>query len=140
MWIIYRSNNGSGVIIAREGNTYTVLTSAHVVCKIPQKISSSKNNKNTCTKENYTVIAASGREYPLDNSSIKLGEGVDLATVKFNSGENHPVATFEISPEFASAYYERRFSCELGDENGAGFDFQRASDLQVSRPRILPKD
>ncbi|MBA4445129.1 tetratricopeptide repeat protein [Cylindrospermopsis raciborskii CS-506_C] len=47
----------------------------------------------------------------------------------------------EISPEFASAYYERGFARrELGDENGAGFDFQRASDLQVSRPRILPKD
>jgi len=93
------SNNGSGVIIAREGNTYTVLTSAHVVCKIPQKISSSKEDKNKCVEENYTVIAANGQKYPLDNSSIKLGGGgVDLATVKFNSGENYSVATLADYP------------------------------------------
>jgi tetratricopeptide (TPR) repeat protein len=46
-----------------------------------------------------------------------------------------------ISPEFASAYYERaNVRRELGDHQGAGVDFQRASDLQVSSPKIPPKD
>ncbi|QNP29178.1 tetratricopeptide repeat protein [Cylindrospermopsis curvispora] len=81
-------NNGSGVIIAREGNTYTVLTSAHVLCKIPHKTSN-----NHCVTKNHTLVTASGQKYPLDNSGIKLVQGVDIATVKFNSGENYPVAT-----------------------------------------------
>ncbi|BAZ90315.1 tetratricopeptide repeat protein [Raphidiopsis curvata NIES-932] len=91
-------NNGSGVIIAREGNTYTVLTSAHVLCKIPRKISSNRENQYKCANKNYTLVTASGEKYPLDNSSIKLLEGVDIATVKFNSGENHPVATLANYP------------------------------------------
>ncbi|OSO89634.1 hypothetical protein B7O87_10735 [Cylindrospermopsis raciborskii CENA303] len=83
-------DNGSGVIITREGNTYTVLTSAHLLCKISQKISSNRQNQYKCGNKNYTLVTASGKKYPLDN--IKLGEGVDIATVKFNSGENYPVA------------------------------------------------
>ncbi|MFM6508379.1 MAG: serine protease, partial [Dolichospermum sp.] len=31
-------SNGSGVIIAKQGNIYTVLTAAHVVCKPPDKV------------------------------------------------------------------------------------------------------
>jgi len=86
-------SNGSGVIIAREGNTYTLLTSAHLLCKISQNTSS-----NRCVNKNYTLVTASGQKYVLDNSSIKLGEGVDVATAKFNSGENYPVATLANYP------------------------------------------
>ncbi|MDB9333545.1 tetratricopeptide repeat-containing serine protease family protein, partial [Nodularia spumigena] len=79
--------NGSGFIIAREGNTYTVLTSAHVF--------SAPNDPNKiCTNCEYEIIAVNGQAYPVDKSTIQVEIGVDLAVVKFTATEqNYQVAT-----------------------------------------------
>ncbi|MFN5955373.1 MAG: tetratricopeptide repeat protein [Dolichospermum sp.] len=84
-------SNGSGVIIAKEGNTYTVLTAAHVVCKPPDKVG-------PCEPNTYKILTVDGKEYPVEPSTIKLEEGVDLAAVKFTSGENYQVATLADYP------------------------------------------
>ncbi|NJM23225.1 MAG: trypsin-like peptidase domain-containing protein, partial [Richelia sp. SM1_7_0] len=84
------NNNGSGVIIAKEKNgntyTYTVLTAAHVVCE-------RNNATQPCGDFNYTILAPDGNKYPVDKSTIKREEGVDLAVVKFVSEQNYEVAT-----------------------------------------------
>ena len=77
--------NGSGVIIAKEGNTYTVLTAAHVVCE-------REDFTQPCQDETYQILAPDGQTYPVDSSTIKRQEGVDLAVVRFTSQENFPVA------------------------------------------------
>ncbi|MDM3860234.1 MAG: tetratricopeptide repeat protein [Aphanizomenon gracile PMC644.10] len=84
-------SNGSGVIIAKEGNTYTVLTAAHVVCKPPDKV-------RPCEPNTYKILTVDGKEYPVEPSTIKLEEGVDLAVVKFTSRENYQVATLANYP------------------------------------------
>ncbi len=78
--------NGSGIIIAKEGNTYTVLTSAHVLCE-------RDNATKPCGDFNYEILASDGNKYPVDKSSIKIEEGVDLAVVEFKSSENYQIAT-----------------------------------------------
>ena len=78
--------NGSGIIIAKEGNTYTVLTSAHVLCE-------RQDATKPCGGFNYEIFAPDGNKYPVDKSSIKIEEGVDLAVVKFKSSENYQIAT-----------------------------------------------
>ncbi|MDM3845745.1 MAG: tetratricopeptide repeat protein [Aphanizomenon gracile PMC638.10] len=78
--------NGSGVIIAKEGDIYTVLTAAHVVCKPPDK-------PGKCEPNTYKILTVDGKQYPVEPSTIKLEEGVDLAVVKFTSRENYQVAT-----------------------------------------------
>ncbi|MEO1375512.1 MAG: tetratricopeptide repeat-containing serine protease family protein, partial [Cyanobacteria bacterium J06635_10] len=78
--------NGSGIIIAREGNTYTVLTSAHVLC---ERVDATK----PCGGFNYEIFAPDGKKYSVDKSSIKIEEGVDLAVVKFKSSANYQIAT-----------------------------------------------
>ncbi|MBV6624259.1 MAG: tetratricopeptide repeat protein [Rivularia sp. (in: Bacteria)] len=78
--------NGSGIIIAEEGNTYTVLTSAHVLCE-------SENGTPPCPGNSYEILAPDGNKYTVDKSSIKIEEGVDLAVVKFKSSEDYQVAT-----------------------------------------------
>ncbi len=78
--------NGSGTIIAREGNTYTVLTSAHVLCE-------RQDATKPCGDFNYQILASDGNKYSVDKSSIKIEAGVDLAVVKFKSSQDYQIAT-----------------------------------------------
>jgi tetratricopeptide (TPR) repeat protein len=84
-------SNGSGIIIAKEGDIYTVLTAAHVVCKPPDK-------PGKCEPNTYKILTVDGKQYPVEPSTIKLEEGVDLAVVKFTSRENYQVATLANYP------------------------------------------
>ncbi len=82
-----KGGNGSGVIIAKEGNTYTVLTSAHV-------FGESSNSTKLCDRCEYEIIAPDNQAYPVERSTIKVEVGVDLAVVKFTaSNQNYQVAT-----------------------------------------------
>ncbi|MDZ8091576.1 MAG: tetratricopeptide repeat protein [Nostoc sp. DedQUE05] len=70
--------NGSGVIIAKDGDTYTVLTATHVVCE-------RKEAKQPCGDYKYQILAPDGKQYPVEKTTIKVEEGVDLAVVKFTA-------------------------------------------------------
>ena len=83
--------NGSGVIIAKAGDLYTVLTAAHVLCE-------RENAKEPCGEFDYQILAPNGKQYTVEKSSIKIEEGVDLAVVKFRSQENFQVATLASYP------------------------------------------
>ena len=77
---INNKDNGSGILIKQEGNTYTVLTAFH-------------NVKNTSLK--YTIITPDEQRYPIQGENIKpLGTGIDLAVVKFVSSKTYQVAKF----------------------------------------------
>ena len=69
--------NGTGVIIDKQGNTYTVLTNWHVVQ----------------AKGNYTVQTQDGRRpYQFSSSQVQRLSGVDLAQLTFTSNQNYRVA------------------------------------------------
>lgn len=68
---------GSGVVIKKEGNVYTVLTAAHVVRNRQQK---------------YHLTTPDGKNYPLVATNIRATTDVDLAVVKFQSKANYPIA------------------------------------------------
>lgn len=78
--------NGSGIIIAKDGNTYTVLTAEHVVCEREEA-------KKPCGNYNYQILAPNGKQYAVDKNTIKTEVGVDLAVVKFTSNATYQVAT-----------------------------------------------
>ncbi len=69
--------NGSGVIVARDGNSYYVLTAEHVV-------------KNT---RNLKLTTHGQRTYQINPGDIKRSIGTDLAIVKFTSTQPYRVAT-----------------------------------------------
>ncbi|NCQ94316.1 MAG: tetratricopeptide repeat protein [Microcystis aeruginosa W11-06] len=77
--------NGSGVIIAQQGKTYTVLTADHVLC---EKVAEEK----TCANVTYTVVTRDGKTRKIEKSTIIQQEGVDLAVFQFESQDNYPVA------------------------------------------------
>jgi tetratricopeptide (TPR) repeat protein len=69
-------HQGSGVIIQKEGNIYTVLTTAHVL-----------------KTKNYQIITADDRKHPIITSSIRKASGdIDLAVVKFQAITSYPIA------------------------------------------------
>jgi tetratricopeptide (TPR) repeat protein/S1-C subfamily serine protease len=72
--------NGSGVIVAKEGNSYYVLTAKHVL-----------QNPDTSQKyTNHQIITYDQDQRGVTSSVV--AEGVDLAVVKFESNNKYPIA------------------------------------------------
>ncbi|MEG4322251.1 MULTISPECIES: tetratricopeptide repeat protein [unclassified Microcoleus] len=83
---------GSGVIIKREGNTYTVLSARHVF-KDPQA--------------KYEIVTPDGSRYALIYSSVKKLPSADLAVVEFTSSKSYTVAKIgnsDLATEGKAAY------------------------------------
>jgi regulator of sirC expression with transglutaminase-like and TPR domain len=93
---IVGQNPGSGVIIARQGQTYYVLTAAHVVA----------------TEDAYDIVTPDGKTYELDYKLVrKFPNNVDLAIIPFNSSRSYQVVAMgnssnarEGSPVYAAGF------------------------------------
>lgn len=99
--------NGSGSIIGKQGNTYTVLTAGHVICRDPE---------DECQNyRDFNVIAHDGNEYKVNTNTIQRLPWVDLAVFQFNSDRNYRLATlgnYELTGEqfvFASGWPDPKF-------------------------------
>ena len=75
--IFTKSGSGSGVVIKREGQTYTVLTNHHVVTDSPE--------------DGFKILTADGNTYPAQQLSSVNDKTFDLALVQFNSPQNYQV-------------------------------------------------
>jgi hypothetical protein len=70
-------NPGSGVIIARQGQTYYVLTAEHVVA----------------TEDEYEIITSDGKKYRLDYKNVKklpdpTRDRVTYRVIMWKTGDN----------------------------------------------------
>jgi uncharacterized protein YjiK len=74
---------GTGVIIGQQGNTYTVLTNAHVVQKSTP----------------YTIQTFDGKIYPVNPTRVKRLFGVDLSLLEFSSPQAYETASIGQSDE-----------------------------------------
>ena len=79
-------NQGSGVIIAREGNDYYVLTAKHVVE----------------TEDEYDIIINNQRRHKINYANVIKLPNVDLAIVRFTSSETYNVANLASSANQAA--------------------------------------
>jgi tetratricopeptide (TPR) repeat protein len=82
---------GSGVIIDRKGDLYTLVTNRHVVC-----------GRGQCSKlppvDSYKLSLADGQRYQVKKSSVKfLDNDLDLAVIQFRSNRNYSVAKVSTS-------------------------------------------
>ncbi len=68
--------SGSGVIVQRNGNTYSVLTAKHVF----------QTEDKICL-----VITPDGARYPVEPRKIQSIQGIDLAVVQFTSNKTYHV-------------------------------------------------
>jgi tetratricopeptide (TPR) repeat protein/S1-C subfamily serine protease len=87
--------NGSGVIVAKQGKTYTVLTAEHVVCE-------REAATEPCGAVSYKIATHDGKGYGLNKSKFRTEIGVDLAVVEFESDADYPTATLANYPRSQS--------------------------------------
>ena len=73
------SSYGSGVIIARDGNTYYVATVAH--------------NFSEEKSQSYQIVTPDGESYELDEKTVKKSNAYDFALFSFTSDKDYTVAT-----------------------------------------------
>jgi tetratricopeptide (TPR) repeat protein len=192
--------NGSGIIVAKEGNSYAVLTADHVVCEKEQnnQISSSPLNppnlgdfssfnpglgdsklllafatpninieghenfklfspqnwgargaeiaeqtvqtSQKCLPHTYEVLAPDGKKYPVEASTIKRQEGVDLAVVKFTSNDNYQVAQLANYPLTASDAVFVAGYPELSDDTPPQWQFSLGYGLDREQGLIEVND
>jgi tetratricopeptide (TPR) repeat protein len=86
------TGEGSGVIIHRQGDLYTVVTNRHVVCKVRPALCTDRDIYPT-----YRFKTADGKIHQVAKSNIKLlkddaGKFLDLAIVQFRSSRTYVVA------------------------------------------------
>jgi S1-C subfamily serine protease len=100
---------GSGVIIDKKDDLYTVVTNGHVVC-------GNRRCSELPSGESYSLGLADDQKYRVKISSVKLlGNDLDLAIIQFRSNRNYAVAKVAASE-----------SLKTGDEiYTAGFPFEQ---------------
>ncbi|MEA5619080.1 tetratricopeptide repeat-containing serine protease family protein [Cronbergia sp. UHCC 0137] len=126
------SPGGSGVIISKKGNTYTVLTANHVVCD-----ALNRPGKITCAKDvTYSVRTYTGKSYPIQDIQVlqQSRNDPDLAIVTFKTTEDYPIATLGNSDQadIASDVFVAGFPAAFG-KVGVDRDFSFTKGLVVSR-------
>jgi tetratricopeptide (TPR) repeat protein len=120
---------GSGVIVHRQGNVYTLVTNRHVVCggvrcnQLPPNI------------ERYRIALADGQTYQIDRAAVKLlGKDLDLAILQFRSDRNYEVA--QVSPpgslKAQSQVYTAGFPL-----NQPGFGFSEGRVWAATNKRVV---
>ncbi len=121
------SSVGSGIIIARVGDLYTVATNRHVVC------GQGSRNK-VPAGETYELGLVDGQKYRVTATSVKLiGTDLDLAIVQFRSSRRYPVAPIGSASALKAAdvVYTAGFPLEQ-----AGFSFNQGDVIAVVDKRI----
>ncbi|WP_341525070.1 tetratricopeptide repeat protein [Nostoc sp. UHCC 0302] len=86
-----KNDSGTGVIIQRQGNTYTVLTAKHVVE----------------AQTEYEIVTPDGQRYALNYKTVKKLPAVDLAILQFTSNQTYAVAKIgnsDVATEGTTAY------------------------------------
>jgi S1-C subfamily serine protease len=101
---------GSGVIIKRQDNLYTLVTNRHVIC-----------GNNVCSEipasEVYNLKMTDGQQYQVHKSDISLfGNDLDLAIIQFRSSRNYPIVQMaaEERPKVADQVFTSGFPSESG--------------------------
>jgi tetratricopeptide (TPR) repeat protein len=103
---IGKSRTGSGILLKRQGDVYTVLTAGHVV------------NRGAA----FTLKTTDGQIHKSIASSIKLsGNNIDLGVLKFRAPKNYTLAKVgtsnsleALSPIYVAGFPESTYAIEAG--------------------------
>jgi tetratricopeptide (TPR) repeat protein len=121
------SSVGSGIIVAQQGDLYTVATNRHVVC--------GQGGRNKVPAgETYELGMADGQKYRVKAASMKLiGTDLDLAIIQFRSSRKYPVAQLGSAGglKVTDVVYTAGFPYEQ-----PGFSFNQGQAIAVVDKRI----
>ncbi len=126
--INFNKTVGSGIIIHRQGDLYTLVTNRHVVCG-GFRCASLPNG------EKYKLNLADGQVYRVTKSSIKLlGKDLDLAIIRFRSNRNYNVA--KVAPMGTLKINDRVHAAGFPLEE-PGFTFSTGESIAVVYKRLV---
>ncbi len=124
------TGTGSGVIVHRQGSTYTLVTNRHVIC-------GSSDCKSSRGESSYRLRTADGQVYQVPKAQVQFltdsaGTSLDLALLKFRSDRSYTVAPLAVtnSLKVDSVVYSAGFPKDLG------FYFGRGQAIAVVNKRL----
>ncbi|MEA5618306.1 serine protease [Cronbergia sp. UHCC 0137] len=112
--LLHSNYGGSGVIIGKNRNIYTVLTASHVVGNLKNKYSIRTSNKNK-----YRIISLQNLQ--------KTENDPDLAIVKFESTKEYPVAPISNSDQavIGTDVYISGYPMSIKDNTEREYEFRK---------------
>jgi S1-C subfamily serine protease len=96
--VVGQDRVGSGSIVHRQGNLYTLITNRHVacgdrLCQLPERVT-------------YNLRTFDGQRYQVPVTGVKLlGKDLDLAIIQFRSNRNYSVAQVAESASLKAGDY-----------------------------------
>lgn len=84
--ISHSQGSGSAVLIGKEGNTYTILSAAHVLCKTEE------DTKKKCVEPSDIELTAPDGGVFIAKEIVVFSSDVDLALIKFQSPFKYSLA------------------------------------------------
>jgi tetratricopeptide (TPR) repeat protein len=125
---------GSGVIIDKKGDLYTLATNRHVIC-------GASNCQSISESEVYSLGLFDGQKYSVKKPAIKLlGGDVDLAIIQFRSNRNYAVAKVAAlgSLKVEDEVYASGFPCDRSFTpcQPLGYAFERGEAIAVVNKRL----
>jgi tetratricopeptide (TPR) repeat protein len=120
---------GSGVIVHRQGDLYTIVTNRHVVCG-----NAGARCKALPPTHKYTIGTADGQKYQIEAGAVGfLGQDLDLAILRFRSSKKYVVAPLAPADRLKldDAVYVAGFALEQ-----KGFTFSKGRAIAVVNKRL----
>jgi tetratricopeptide (TPR) repeat protein len=130
-------SRGSGVIIHRKGDLYTLVTNQHVVCG-GKKCSELPQGENYNLKLPDSTGSPKSQQHQVKKSNIKLlGDDLDLAIIQFRSNRNYSVAKIAAAGSLKTKndVYTAGFPAEQ-----SSFSFGKGEVIAVVNKRLIGDD
>jgi tetratricopeptide (TPR) repeat protein len=118
---------GSGVIIDRQGDLYTLVTNRHVIC--------GEEDCNRVSENDEYILSLANEKLRVGKKNIKLvGKDLDLAIIRFRSEQNYAVAKLSAagSLKVTDKVYTAGFPFAI-----AGFSFNEGEAIAVANRRLI---
>jgi tetratricopeptide (TPR) repeat protein/V8-like Glu-specific endopeptidase len=99
------TEHGSGVLVSRKGNSYTLVTADHVIHYRSNDGSRQPDGK---VKSNrFQIVTPDGQKYSIQPNSIYRQSALDLATFKITSNKSYQLARIAATDRVASSFTDR---------------------------------
>jgi tetratricopeptide (TPR) repeat protein/S1-C subfamily serine protease len=136
-----QNDNGSGIIIQKQGNLYTLVTNRHVIC-----------GNSSCSQipanEVFILKLPDGQKYKVPKDAIKLLDNsddvVDLAIIQFRINSTYALAKIAApeSLKINSEVYASGFPCERNLDPSIpcqplGYTFSQGRAMAVVNKRLI---
>ncbi|WP_295617298.1 serine protease [Chamaesiphon sp. GL140_3_metabinner_50] len=106
------TEHGSGVLVSRQKNVYTLLTADHVLHYRAKDGSKQLDGKIKSTR--FKIVTADGNKYSIEPNSIRRQSVLDLATFKISSNKSYQLASIAATDRVAYSFSDRDWTFVAG--------------------------